>query len=52
MSHSIWGESEDRVPTTWGADWDYFGTADHVIITLGPSPHCILEVLLVTFLVW
>jgi len=26
------GVNEDRVPTTWGADWDYFSTADCVVI--------------------
>jgi len=36
-----WGLSKDRAPTTWGADWDYFGIANHIIITLYPSPYCI-----------
>ena len=27
-----WGWSKIIVPTTWGADWDYFSTANHVII--------------------
>ena len=30
------------MPTTWGTDWDYFGTADHRRHTLCPCP-CIPE---------
>ena len=26
------GENEVVAPTTWGADWDYFDTANHVVI--------------------
>jgi len=48
MSHSTWGESEDKVPTIWGADWNCFSAANHVVITLDPSPCCILEVSIVT----
>ena len=39
--------SKDRASTTWGTDWDYFGTANHIIITLYPSPCCIQETLIV-----
>jgi len=42
-----WESSKNRAPTTWGADWDYFSTADCVIITLCPSPCCIQEVLII-----
>jgi len=48
MSHSTWGESKNRAPTTWGANWDYFGAANYVIITLSPSLYCILKVLIIT----
>ena len=43
-----WGWSEDVASATWGTDWDYFSTADHIIITLYPSPCCIHEVSIVT----
>ena len=43
-----WKLSKNRAPTTWGANWDYFGTADHVIIILYPSPYCIHEVSIIT----
>jgi len=43
-----WGPSKNRASTIWGADWDYFGTADHIIITLYPSPCCIQETSIVT----
>ena len=49
MSHNIWGRGKDTTPTTWGADWDYYSTADHVVIILCPSLWCILEVSIVTF---
>ena len=26
------GENEVVAPTTWGADWDYFGAANRVIV--------------------
>ena len=48
MSHRIWGESEVRIPTTWDTDWDYFGAADCVVITLDLSLYCFLKVLIVT----
>jgi len=32
------GEGKDSVPTTWGADWYICGTANHIVITLCPSP--------------
>jgi len=48
MSYSTWGESKDRAPTTWGADWDYFSIADRVVIILSPSLCCILEVSIIT----
>ena len=41
--------SKDRAPTIWGADWDYFGTANHIVIILYPSSCCIQEALIVTF---
>jgi len=55
-SWSLWGKQvivyEEKVRIEylliWGTDWNYFSTADHVIITLDPSSCCILEVLLVT----
>jgi len=46
-----WGPSKDRAPTTWDADWDYFGTANHIVITLYPSLCCIQEALIVTTVV-
>ena len=42
------GVSKATTPTTWGADWDYFGTADRCRHTLDPSPCCIQEVSIVT----
>ena len=48
MSHSTWGESEVGTPTIWGADWDYFSTANHVVITLNSSSCCILNILIIT----
>jgi len=36
-SHNTWGRGKDIAPTTWGADWDSCGTADHIVITLDPS---------------
>jgi len=36
------------MPTTWGADWDNFGAANHTVIALNPSSYCIHEVLIVT----
>jgi len=48
MSYSIWEESKDRAPTIWGADWDYFDTADYVIIPLDLSPCCVFEASVVT----
>jgi len=53
LSYTIWGWSKDKIPTTWGASWDYCGTADcgtadHVVITLDPSPRCIQETLIIT----
>ena len=44
LSHCIWGESKVGAPTTWGADWDYYGTADHIITTLCPTLCYILKV--------
>jgi len=43
------GLSKNRAPTTWGADWDYFGVADYVVITIYPSLCYIQEILIVTF---
>jgi len=48
MSHSTWEESKDRALTIWDTDWDYFSTANYVIIILSFSPYCILKVLIVT----
>jgi len=42
------GLSKNRIPTTWGADWDYFGVANHIVITLYPNPCCIQEISIVT----
>ena len=28
------GKNEVMAPTSWGADWDYFGTANCVVIPL------------------
>jgi len=43
-----WGLSQVRAPTTWGADWDCFGTADRCHHTLYPCPRCNLEILIIT----
>ena len=32
-----WEKSKDIASAIWGANWDYFGIADHVIITLYSS---------------
>ena len=37
MSYKTWGGNKDIASTTWGTDWDYYGTADHVVITLNPK---------------
>ena len=42
------GRNEIVVPTTWGADWDYFSTADHHCHTLCPYPCCLQEVSIIT----
>jgi len=42
------GRNEVVAPTTWGADWDYFGAADHCCHTLCPCPCCLQEALIVT----
>ena len=34
--------------TIWGTDWDYCGAANHIVITLNPSPYCIQEALIIT----
>ena len=36
------------VSTTWDADWDYYCTANHVIITLDPSPYYIQKASIIT----
>jgi len=43
-SHNTWGRSKDIAPTTWGADWDYYSAANHVVTTLCSSSRYILEV--------
>ena len=48
VSHIIWGKSNTSMPTTWGADWDSFGAANHTIIALDPSSCCIHEALIIT----
>ena len=37
-----------RVPTIWGANWDYFSIADLVVITLNSSSYYILKVFIIT----
>jgi len=48
MSHSTWGLSKAMAPTILGADWDSYGIADCVVITLDPSWCCILEISIIT----
>jgi len=48
LSYTTWGSSKDIASTTWGTDWDYCGIADHIVITLNLSPHCIQEASIVT----
>ena len=36
------------MPTTWGADWDYFGAADHCRHTLYPCPCWLQEASIIT----
>ena len=48
MSHRIWGSSKVIVPTIWGTDWDICSVANHVIITLDPSPCYNQEVSIIT----
>jgi len=43
-----WGLDQDIMPTTWGADWDYFGTADRCRHTLYPCPCWLQEASIVT----
>ena len=47
MSYKTWIWSKNTTPATWGTDWDTYGTADHIIIALDPSLHCIQEVSIV-----
>jgi len=42
------GRNEVMAPTIWGADWDYFGAADHYRHTLCLCPCCFQEVSTVT----
>ena len=42
------GRNEVVAPTTWGADWDYFGAADCCHHTLCPHPCCLQEALIIT----
>ena len=48
------GLGQAVAPTTWGADWYYFGAADHWHHALYPCPCYILEVSVVTIsiLIW
>ena len=48
ISYRIWEWNKNIAPTIWGADWNYYGTADYVVITLDLSPYCIHETLIVT----
>ena len=48
MSYCTWGESKVRASTIWGTDWDYYSAANHIVITLCPTPCYILEVLIIT----
>jgi len=43
-----WGLGQAVAPTTWGADWYYFGAADCWHHALYPCPCCILEVSVIT----
>ena len=43
-----WEQSKNITSTIWGADWDYYSAANHIIITLNSSPCCIQELLIVT----
>jgi len=33
-----YGKIKEWAPTLWGTNWNYFGIADHIVITLYPSP--------------
>ena len=47
------GKNKNTAPTTWGTDWDYFSTANHIVIVLCPSPCWKHEVSIVTlFPLW
>ena len=48
FDNNTWGQSKDIAPITWGTDWDYFSTADHIIIALCPSPYWRHEISIVT----
>jgi len=43
-----WGLGWVTMPTTWGADWDYSGTADCHRHTLDPCPRWFQEASIVT----
>jgi len=43
-----WEQSKNIAPTTWGTDWDYYSTANHVVIILDPGPCCIQKASIVT----
>ena len=48
VSYTIWEKDNELMPTTWGADWDNFSTANCFIITLDPSKCWIHEAVIVT----
>jgi len=43
-----WGKSKDKAPTIWGTNWDYFGTANYIVITLYPSSYWVHETSIIT----
>ena len=46
-----WGLGEDVAPTTWGADWYYYGAANRCRHTLYPCPCWLQEVSIIT-VIW
>jgi len=50
MSYKTWERGKDIASTTWGTDWDYYSTADHIAIIFDPKPYWIFKVSVITIL--
>ena len=48
VSRRKWELGQNIIPTTWGADWDYYSAADRCCHTLYPYPCWLQEASIVT----